>query len=220
MDLQPQASFIPKSPLTTASAIRASHSILWLIALFVFGVSIVAAVAVFLYGAYLQSSITSAINSLTRAQAAYDPAAIADLVRLDDRIRQAQTLLDQHVAPSAIFSFLETNTLPSVRFTQFNYTENPDGSASIKLSGEALDFASVALQSDQFSTSTSVGILQNVIFSNLNIDPTTGLVSFNVAAEVGPGVILYKNVLASIGTAPPGTGASSGVSSAASSTTP
>ena len=213
MDLQPQVSFIPKKPLTSgASAVSGASSLLWLVSVFIFAISVIAAIAVFGYGRYLQYRIQSDQSSLASAQAAYDPSSIQDLIRLNSRINEAGRLLRQHIAPSAIFSFLESNTLSTARFNQFEYDTNPDGSVSLKLGGNAVDFASVALQSDQFGAATNV--LKNVIFSNVNIDPTSGIVGFQVAADFNPAALLYSAGLAASGASQcPTSGAAAATSS-------
>lgn len=202
MDLQqPQASFIPKKPIVSdVAAHTGAPSILWLGSVFIFAVSIIAAVGVFGYNHYLQSHIAGANDSLTRAQAAYDPTSIEDLIRLNSRIEHAKVLLAAHAAPSSLFAFLADNTLSTVRFNSFNYSSNPDGTVSLKLSGNAIDFASVALQSDQFGAATRV--LKNVIFSGLSIDPQTGIVAFAASANVSPSQLLYSTALSASPAAP------------------
>ncbi len=193
MEPQVQASFIPKKPLSTETPVVSHYGgILWFVASVIFVLSLLGAVGVFAYQAYLQGALASADQSLTRAQAAYDPAVIADLVRLDTRMVQSSTLLQNHLSPSAIFTFLENNTLSSVRFTDFDYSVGQNGAVSLALAGEALDFSSVALQSDAFGQSKA---LKDVLFSDVNIDPATGHVVFKVNALVDPSLVLYRNTL-------------------------
>lgn len=202
MDLQPQVSFIPKKPLTasTASSVG-TPSILWIVAIFIFIASVFAAVGVFGYAFFLQKRIADAKEDLEIARKAFDPTSIQDLIRLNARLNQGGKLLASHIAPSAIFDFLEANTLTTVRFTSFQYATNPDGSISLSLSGNALNFSSVALQSDQFGA--AVGTLKNVIFSNVNIDPVTGIVGFGVSANINPAVLDYTAQAAGVSALPP-----------------
>lgn len=168
-----------------------------MMAIVIFALSIVAAAGVFGYTAYLQNAITSADTSLTRARAAYDPAVIDDILRLNARIINGTTLLQNHLAPSEIFTLLENTTLPSVRFNTFEYAMNQNGVASISLAGEALDFSSVALQSDAFGASKS---LHDIMFSDVTTDPATGHVIFKVSAVVDPSLVSYRSsVMASGG---------------------
>lgn len=220
MDPNSQASFIPKKPLIASVApVRSGGvSILWLGALFIFIMSLVGAGAAYFFASHVQDSIQQASDSLTRAQAAYDPNAVQNLIRLNNRLTQASTLLKNHLAPSALFTFLEQNTLTNVRFSDFSYSTNPSGEISLSLSGQAHDFASVALQSDVFSRSKS---LKDVLFSDVNVDPSSGGVVFKVTAAVDPNLLLYGTVVTG-GSAPSAdAGAAQTASSTdASSTTP
>jgi hypothetical protein len=95
------------------------------------------------------------------------------------------------VAPSAIFFFLSSNTLERVRFTSFDYTVGESGGASIQLDGVTDDFATIALQSDQFGASK---VLRNIIFSDIAVEPEGG-VTFALSATVDPTLLLYSNNL-------------------------
>jgi hypothetical protein len=194
MDPQVQASFIPKKPLQ-ASVVRPAGraGLLWLLALLIFFASAIAGGGAFLYQSYLQSSIKSQSQQLAQAQAAYDPNVINDIIRLNSRMLQAQIVLRNHLAPSSIFTFLEQNTLKTVRFTSFDYSNSPSG-AQITLDGEAVDFPSVALQSDAFGQNQA---LKNVLFSNVNVDPATGHVVFQVTATLNPTMLLYSTLVSS-----------------------
>jgi hypothetical protein len=187
MSPQLQASFIPKKPLTVGAAtVHHTVSVIWFLSIGLFIASVVAAGAVYSYEQFLTNQIKSANESLVKAQAAYDPATIADIIRLDQRITQASNLLKKHIAPSAIFAFLGDTTVPSARFTDFAYVTNISGAPAVQLTGEALDFASVALQSDAFSASH---MLNNILFSDINVDSETGHIVFKVTATVNPALV-------------------------------
>ena len=193
MDPQAGTSFIPKKPLDTGISRGGAFGLFFLIALLLFIASLMAAGGAYLYQQYLNQSIASKSDSLARAEGAYDPAVIKDLLRLDARIGQAQTLMQKHVAASAIFAFLSTQTLEKVAFSSFDYSVESDGSASITMSGVADSFSTVALQSDQFGNSK---LLSDVVFSGITVDPNTGRIHFSVAATVDPSLINYANSLA------------------------
>lgn len=197
MDPRAQASFIPKKPVVGgAAAAVAGGGVIWLVSLFIFVASLIAAGSVFAYQRYLQSHIDSESASLAKAQAAFDPSAITDLVRLDDRLNQSKNLMNNHVSPSQLFAYLEQNTLQNVRFDSLAYQTNADGQIVLSLSGSATDFSSVALQSDQFGKSRA---LHNVLFSDVNTDLTTGGVIFKVTATVDPALVSYRNMITGSG---------------------
>jgi hypothetical protein len=200
MDPQVQASFIPKKSLDiSASRSRGTFGLFTLIALLVFIASIVAAGASFAYTRYLNSAIASKSQSLTLAEGAFDPSVIQDLLRLDNRLNQSKQLLANHVAVSGIFALLAAQTIGQVSFNSFQYTLNSDGTAGITMSGVANSFATVALQSDQFSADT---MLKNVVFSGITVEPN-GQVSFTVTADADPSVISYSNTLNASNSATP-----------------
>ena len=199
MDATPQASFIPKAAMDSRSgASGAFVSLALLIAIFLFVASCVAAGAAFTYQRFLEGKITEDKTSLETAKTQFDPSTIQELVRTDLRINNAKTLLTNHVAPSALFSFLANNTLSSVQFSNFDYTLSENGAATISLQGQADSFATVALQSDLFGSNK---LLKDVAFSGVSVTQT-GSVNFSVKATLNPQVINYKQTLTATNTAP------------------
>lgn len=191
MDPQVQASFIPKKSLDTSARRGAGVGLLFLLSLLIFIASVVAAGSSFLYQQYLNKTLADKKVSLDRAQGAYEPGTIQDLSRMDQRITQAKTLLSKHIAPSAIFAFLSTQTLEKVSFSSFSFTLGSDGSSKLSLAGTADSFSTVALQSDQFGSSK---VLKDVVFSGITVDATGG-VSFSVSATADPSLISYAATL-------------------------
>ncbi len=194
MDPQVSGSFIPKKPLV--ADVRAGTSamgLFMLLSILIFVTSLVAAGAVFAYTQFLKSSIAFKQDSLSKAQNAYDPGVIEDLIRLDDRIVESRNVLGAHVAPSAVFAFLSNQTLENVQFGKFELKmNNEEGGTTLSLEGQADNFSTIALQSDQFGASK---VLKDVIFSDLVISAETGRVTFTVTAAVDPPFLLYSRNL-------------------------
>lgn len=190
MDPQVRTSFIPKKPITATPSIRRSSgiNILFFLALILFLGSICLGGGAFAYKAYLEKSIASKSNQLDKARAAFEPATIQDLLRLDDRLYYSKQILDAHVAPSSIFSLLADTTLASVVFSSFTYNRTADGKASIALQGSTATFSEVALQSDEFN---KVRSFKNVIFADFTVEDDND-VQFAVQADVDPEAILYR----------------------------
>lgn len=200
MDPQVSSSFIPKKPLVVERRSAGGvGGLLVFITILVFIASGVAAGAVFAYDQYLNSSLASKGESLKRAEGAYDPGVIQNLIRLDTRITESGKILNKHISPSAIFAFLSNETLERVQLTSFDYTRASDGTVSINLDGQADSFSTLALQSDQFGSNT---MLKDVIFSNIDIEPKTGKVNFSVKAGVDSGALLYSKSLTPSAAAP------------------
>ncbi len=112
--------------------------------------------------------------------------AIDDIIRFDTRLKTAKRLLDSHVAMSKIFEIIERNTIQSVQFTDFNYTN--DGSAiTVGLSGKAPNFESLAFQSDTLSKESA---LKNQVFSGVTLTQD-GTISFKFTAVVDSTTLPY-----------------------------
>ncbi|MBP9771505.1 MAG: hypothetical protein KBD16_01075 [Candidatus Pacebacteria bacterium] len=196
-----QTSFIPKKTFDVGAPAKASSattlsSILSFVGVTVFVLSILGATGVFLYERFLISSIESKKESLERAKNAFEPELIRELSRLDAKLRISQDLLDEHLAPSGIFDVLEEITLETVRFTSMTYTLGEDG-VRVSLQGEALSFASVALQSDEFGKNRAI---QAPSFTGLTLDES-GNVEFTVSALIDPAVVSYRERAVAGGTA-------------------
>lgn len=198
MDPKFQSSFIPKGPLASSGAVfkaqpARSGTLLGLISMWIFALSVVAALAIFGYGFYLNSSITKMGGDLEAARANLEPDTIKEMARLDARIVGTEKLLASHAVLLPLFDFLESNTLKTVRFTQFTFKETSDG-LIVSMHGQARGYAALALQADVFNKSKD---LKSTNFSNLDLDEK-GNVIFIVDAVVNPTLISYKRVLESV----------------------
>lgn len=195
MESQIQNSFIPddtvrKEGTKRTAGGRGAFDILVLAGVILLVVSIALAVAVFLYEQYLQSSLASKRQQLERAQSAFEPALIAELTRLDDRMKAGEDVLSRHIAPSALFAVLEQLTLETVSFKNMTFQVVTPSEINISLNGIARSVNSVALQADLFGRHSAIA---SPIFSNINREQ--GGVTFDVEALVNPNAIRYVNVL-------------------------
>lgn len=184
-------SFIPKESLEVQRTPRAPKGNPFVIVNIIGGFILVAAIlgagGLFLFKIYTQSAITSKQESLERQRAAFEPATIKELSRLDKRMNAAQKLLKTHTAPSLIFSEIESRSVTNVRFKDFAYEIGDGGKMLLTMSGVAKSFNSVALQADGFGKST---IIKDPLFSNLNIDQS-GSVIFNFSSLIDASRITY-----------------------------
>jgi len=186
-----KTSFIPKASLKTEkrrSPARSSIGIINVIASIILLAAIIAAAGMFLFEQFTVQNIERKRASLERARAAFEPATIKELAKLDARLASAETLLDAHIAPSLLFDEIETNTLSSVRFKDFALAESGPGRLMVTMSGEAQSFNALALQSDIFGKSP---FFSEPLFSDFNID-STGNVVFSFSAVVIPAEIAYR----------------------------
>ncbi len=194
MDTQVRTSFIPKKAIAATPSSRRGGGVgvLFFVALLLFLASAALAGGSFAYSQYLTQSISSKSDQLSRARAAFEPATIQDLMRLEDRLKYSKQVLDTHVAPSVIFNLLSEHTLSTVSLDKMEYSRTPDGESTVSLSGTTNTYSDIALQSDEIGKARA---LKNAIFSGFAVQDS-GRVSFSVSANVDSGFLSYRSVLA------------------------
>lgn len=173
------------------------NDLLLLCSIVLFVASVALAIGVFLYGQYLGTESTAKLAQLERAKAAFQPALIQQLTRLDDRMHAADRVLGVHIAPSLFFQALETATLQTVSFQTLDFQVADNQNLSIKMAGIAKSVNSIALQADLFSKN---GVITSPIFSN--IARQSDGVHFNLSAIVNPTAIRFGAQTAGAASAP------------------
>lgn len=192
-----QTSFIPKKPIVAERAPGGrSVGIFTIIAIFIFFAVIFATGGLYLYKGVLAKSVTQKESDLTLAKNSFEPSKITELQVLDKRLQAATEILSKHIAVTPIFQALSAITMKSVRYTQFTYSlgDGPDAKVNVKMSGIAVGYRSVALQSDLFSTKDIGKNFIDPVFSNLTLD-STGNVLFDLNFSVDPSFVDYKQML-------------------------
>jgi hypothetical protein len=192
MDTKFQPSFIPKAPVTTTVRVRGKGvNLFTLLGVVILLVTIGLAIGVFMWQQYLTRSVDSMKREIARVQGLFEPALVAELVSVDQKLKMAHNVLNNHFAFSSFFEFLEDITLRSVRFTSFDYTL-VGSNVNISMEGEAESFAAVALQSDTFTRNAAQ--LRNSMISDLALDQR-GNVTFRFTATLNPQLVSYRRSL-------------------------
>lgn len=189
-----QTSFIPKKPMIKERAVaKRSVGFLLVLSIFVLFTISIASGGLYFYKEIAIKNITKMENDLNLAKNRFEPSKINQLQTLDTRLRASTEILSKHLAISPIFQALQTITMKTVRFTDFNYDFGNEKNAQIlvKMSGAAIGYRSIALQSDLFAKSK---YFIDPIFSNLSLD-NSGSVIFDLDFSVDPTFIDYKNML-------------------------
>lgn len=191
MDREFKTTFIPKKNLAQVKAPESQsaknrRSLLGILSFLIFVAAIVSAVGVLVYKASLSSVVNSRIESINRAEKAFEPSAIVELKKLDIRLRAGTTLLDKHIAISDFFDSFAESTLPDIRYANLTFNYSPEGS-TISAKGEARGYLQIAQQSDIFRDNQ---FIQNHIFSNFAITDT-GRVTFSLDFYLNPSLINY-----------------------------
>lgn len=195
MDPNFQTSFIPKKPLAEERVpVVASTSLFSFLATLIFFGALASAAGMYFYEASLKKSISAASVSLAASRNSFEPTLISQLKTLDRRLTDANKLLANHVAVSPIFEVLSETTLKSIQFTKFSFTNPTSVTApiSVRMSGKARDYSSIALESDQLALNKNI---HNPIFSNLALDEKTGMVSFDLVFTVSADLVRFTNHL-------------------------
>ncbi len=184
-------SFIPKknpvSNYNSSGLDRKGPSLMSMIGMFFFAVSVVGTIAVFILRSNVENQIEAQVNTLRETMAQFDPTTVEQATILDRRITAVKSLLDNHVAPTIIFEMLESLTLRNVSFRTFNFSTTDDRSRiNVEGTGVASSMETIVLQSDAMAESD----FRDVLFNN--VQPTTeGRVSFSFSASLDKNKILF-----------------------------
>lgn len=160
-------------------------------------VSIIAALGVFGFEAYLKNSRDSKATSLAAAQQSVDITIVENFIRLRNRLTAVEQLLDQHVELSDFFTVLEQRTLQAVRFNDLSVSVNDDRTAEIEMSGVARTFNALAAQSNELAGEKRI---KRAIFSDIAVNEN-GTVGFTLTAILDSRLITSADVLPGIGEA-------------------
>jgi len=181
-----RTSFIPKTSLSTRGTRKEGMGFFTFLSVAILVVSILGWLAAFTYKSLVEKDVHDQEVSLTKAKESFDPSLLKLFENLDRRLRAAGNLIDSHTTLSPLFGLLDQLTLKTVRYTYLSYVNN-GSAAAVKLSGEAVDFPSIALQALEFNKD---GRLQNPIFSNLGV-ASSGRVTFDVSFNVDLRLVSY-----------------------------
>ena len=189
-----QTSFIPKKPMVQerASATR-SVGFLIVISIFILFTILLATVALYFYKGIITKNIMQMEKNLNLAKNRFEPSKITELQVLDKRLKASSEILSKHIAITPVFQALQSLTMKTVRYTKFNYDFGTEKNAKviIKMSGLAIGYRSIALQSDLFAKNKN---LIDPVFSNLALDDK-GNVLFDLEFSVDPSFVDYKVML-------------------------
>ena len=196
MEPKIKSSFIPKTPVTSSTAVSRTRlsrggGVLFTFSLVIFLLTFAGWGAVFGYNLLLEKTIEEKSILLEQERVAFEPSLIEELLRLDERFTVAESLLQAHLAPSVLFEILSRNTLRTVQFNELTYTWLPDGRVALSMNGTARNFASLALQADAFDLESAI---RNPIFSDFGLDEF-GNVTFVVESEINPLALSYIDLV-------------------------
>ena len=192
-----QTSFIPKKPMIE-KRVTATRSVgfLVVVSIFVLFTILLSTLALFFYKGILAKNIKQMENDLSLARNRFEPSKITELQVLDKRLRASSEILSKHIAITPIFQALQAITMKTVRYTKFSYNlgDEKNSKVAIQMSGQAIGYRSIALQSDLFTTRDEGKNFIDPVFSNLTLD-AKGNVLFDLEFSVDPSFVDYKQML-------------------------
>jgi hypothetical protein len=183
-------SFVPKQPVSPTRRPRTSGDNFFLVvALFIFGITIAAAAAIYIYSSYLTNEVKSKAAQVNAAESAVSPGTVEQFIRLRDRLSAGELLLNQHVEFSQFFTLLESQTIQNVQFTGLKLTLNTDRSADIVMTGNARTFNALAAQSTAIASQSDI---KSAIFSGIQINKDN-TVGFTLDATLDPSLVVESS---------------------------
>lgn len=185
--------FIPKKPIeevviNTPGRSSAPAGTLFILAIIILILTIISVGGLFFYNNLTKSELVTLQESLEKNEKQYEPNLLVDLTNLDKRLKNGSALINQHIAVSPIFDLIEQYTLKTVRFSKFEFKTSDTGSYVVTLSGEADNYQSIALQSQNFG---DISAFKGVIFSDFTLTPKNRI-SFNTSFTVAPEILSFK----------------------------
>lgn len=132
-----------------------------LVTTIIFVLALVATIGVFLYANYLKEQVSTSRNNLNEISSVDHSKKIAEIEAYDSKLNIAYTLLDNHIAPSALLNELESTTKETVQLTSLKYSYDPGFEIMLTLGGNTEELSSVALQ--------KMEILKSGIFSDFAV---------------------------------------------------
>jgi hypothetical protein len=219
MDEKFRSSFIPKQPLVGQesgsprySRRREPSNPFMALSTFVFVVSGLIYAGVWGYTLLVEREIDEMEARLESQRQEFKPAEIAEYKRFDDRLKVAANVLNNHIALSEILALLSDITLPSVRYTSFDFSKDAVAATEQEIEGEivrteaterltvvleaeARTYEDIALQVKEFEAND---FIRTSSFSDF-ILTDTGTIGFTIEATLDSRLIGY---IAAINRAP------------------
>lgn len=193
MENQFTTTFIPKKPMVTetnsgSAPVSRPVGFLSSISLILFFITLALGGGVYFWERYEKGQVDLLAQSVQTEQKNFEPQLITQLQLLDKQLKNANTLLKNHTVASPLFDLLESSTLRQVQFNKFEYATDDTKGVTIKMSGVADGYQSIAQQADVLGSST---YLKNVIFSNFFLTQQ-GRVSFDLSFGVSPQFLNFQ----------------------------
>ncbi len=150
-------------------------------------VSFAALAGVWLYMGVLRGDMDKLSADFDKTKKEFDIASIQDLSGVSVSIDVSKKILQSHIAVSRVMDLLEQNTLPDVRFVNFNYEGGETN--LVTLSGDAKSYTTLA---EQALVLEGVKNVDSLSLSNLSLR-SGGRIGFDLAIVINPVLVNYQS---------------------------
>ena len=142
------SSAIPDSAGSIPKLVRKKHTfrVFNILTTVAFVASLAGAAGLYLLNNYAETNLAQAQDALAQAGSADDKARMETIGLFDRRLSTASVLLENHFAPSRLFTTIEELTRESVQLSSLTYEYDPGFEATLTFSVNTEDLTSVALQ--------------------------------------------------------------------------
>ena len=201
MDSKIPTSFIPKDTIRTdLRPKREPVGILSIIALLILAGALVYLAGVYVYRYMTYNDINNPCatsaggsgscglrESLNIETQSFERSKLESLKRLDTKLKNGTSVLNNHVSLAPLFSLLCTITNQNIQYQKFQFD-----STGITINGIAKSYEDIAFQQKVLTTdATAIKMIRNFSFSDFGIDPK-GQVSFKLTLVVDPSLLSYS----------------------------
>lgn len=202
MDSKISTSFIPKETINPSKLRerREPVSIVITISLLVLAGAIVYFAAIYTYRYFINNEINAPCQdlgngnkkcglkeSLDLAVRDLQLAQVADLKRLDAKLKNGATVLNSHTTLRPFFELLNRLTVQNVQYLDFKFTK---GNA-FELKGLAKSYEDIAYQQKVFTSEDGLKYITSFTFSGFDLDQK-GNVIFKLSMTVDPKLLSYR----------------------------
>jgi hypothetical protein len=141
-------------------------------------------------------NLASAKQTLVDQKSLFKVEHISEVREFDRRLKAAEALLQNHIAPLKIFSTLEQETKQRIQFSAFTLEHSPSRELLLTLEGVTPEFNSLALQEMKFGDNR---VLKDIVFNQVAINEGTETnpertVVFSMSGIVDLGSVRYDGV--------------------------
>ncbi|MFA5291017.1 MAG: hypothetical protein WC385_01750 [Candidatus Paceibacterota bacterium] len=203
MDSKISTSFIPKESISP-SALRSRRepiSIVVLVSVLVLAVAVIYFAAIYAYRYLVYNEVNAPCQdigngnkkcglkeSLDLATNDLQLAKLADLKRLDTKLKNGAAVLNNHVTLKSLFDLLGQLTVQNIQYNKFQFTKGN----SFELAGVAKSYDDIAYQQKVFADpEKGQKYISSFTFSDFDLD-TKGNVIFKLALTVDPKLLSFR----------------------------